>query len=147
MPLGRLALAVMSLAGLGLGVAQARPLTPAENHFQPYSGLLPPCDIPWALKNIQDRFRDREREYWNSGLEIVGFGPVSEIGFRSNGLDYVPRRYCIAEVIMSDQHPREVSFSIGEGTAGIGFRDGIDFCVSGLDRNDAYAPNCKMARP
>jgi len=130
-----------------MGVAQARPLTPAENRFQPYSGLLPPCDIPWALKDIQSRFRDREREYWHSGLEIVAFERVSEIGFRSNGLDYVPRRYCVAEVVMTDQRPHQVSFSIGEGTAGIGFRDGVDFCVSGLDRFDADAPNCKMARP
>ena len=29
----------------------------------------------------------------------------------------------------------------------IGWGYGVEWCVHGLDRNHAFAPNCKMARP
>jgi hypothetical protein len=29
----------------------------------------------------------------------------------------------------------------------IGFGWGVNFCVDGLDRNDAYNPNCRSAKP
>ena len=32
-------------------------------------------------------------------------------------------------------------------TGGIGDLYGVEWCVPGLDRFDANAPNCKMARP
>ncbi len=143
----RVALAAVIFAGLACPIVQARPLTPAEQRLQPYSGIVPPCTERGALEAIQSRFHDRETEYWHSGLEITGFSRVDEIGFRSNGLDYIPRRYCVAQAVMSDQKLRTVSFSIGEATGSIGFTDAVDFCVSGLDRLDSYAPNCKMARP
>ena len=139
--------ALLAVALTGAGTVSARPLSPAERRFQPYSGIVPPCTEPGALDTIQSRFKDRETEFWHSGLEILGFESVDEIGFRSDGLDYIPRRYCVAKAIMNDQKPRTVSFSIGEATGSIGFTDGVDFCVSGLDRSDSYAPDCKMARP
>ena len=141
-----LALVAAALAS-NAPVANARPLTPAENRLQSYSGAVPPCTEASALEAIQSRFKDREDEYWHSGLAIVSFDRVDEIGFRSNGLDYIPRRYCLARAVMSDQKLRTVSYSIGEATGSIGFTDGVDFCVAGLDRNDAYSPTCKMARP
>ncbi|WP_051952665.1 hypothetical protein [Methylocapsa aurea] len=143
--LGMAALAV-AIGGL-VGVAAARPLVPAERRYSPYDGILPACDDPAALERIQSRFHDRESEFWKTGLEILGFEKVTEIGYRSNGLDYIPRRYCVARAYMNDAQLRSVSFSINQdlGIIGIGF--GVEWCVSGLDRNDAYAPNCKMARP
>ncbi len=140
-------LAALAFAAAVVPAAQARPLAPAEQRLQPYSGIVPPCTERGALEAIQSRFHDRETEYWHSGLEITGFSRVDEIGFRSNGLDYIPRRYCVAQAVMNDQKLRTVSFSIGEATGSIGFTDAVDFCVSGLDRLDGYAPNCKMARP
>jgi hypothetical protein len=145
--LARLALAAATLIGTSATLVDARPLTPAEQRLIPYADNLSPCEDPGALGAIQSRFRDRESEYWHSGLEIVAFDKVDEIGFRSNGLDYIPRRYCVARAVMNDQKLRTVSYSIGKATGSIGFTDGVDFCVSGLDRGDAFAPNCKMARP
>jgi hypothetical protein len=42
---------------------------------------------------------------------------------------------------------RPVTYNIGEelGFSSYGF--GVELCVGGLDRENAYAPNCKMARP
>ncbi len=82
------------------------------------------------------------------GLRILGFERIQEIGYRTNGLDYIPRRYCVALADMNDGKIREISYSIDQDLGIIGwFGFGVEWCVGGLDRNDAYAPNCKMARP
>ena len=126
---------------------EARPLVPAENRDLPYSGLVKACEDPAAVGYIQGAFAARELEYWHSGLTIVGFQDVREIGFRSNGLDYIPRRYCRAHAIMSDNKVRSVSYQITEAGGSIGFTDNVVWCVVGLDRNDAFAPGCVEAEP
>lgn len=127
--------------------ASARPLVPAEERDQPYSGIVRACTDPSALGYIKGQFVSREAEYWHSGLSIVGFDDVREIGMRSNGLDYIPRRYCTARAIMSDNKVRPVTFSIDEASAGIGFGDNVVWCVTGLDRDNSFAPACVEARP
>lgn len=134
------------IAGL-VGPAAARPLTPAEERDQPYSGVVKACQDPQAVGYVQGAFAAREAEYWQSGLRIVGFEDIREIGFRSNGLDYIPRRYCQANAIMSDNKVRPVSYLIEEAGGNIGFGDTVIWCVVGLDRNDAFSPACKEARP
>ena len=129
------------------GAATARPLVPAEERDQPYSGNLRACADAGALGYIKGQFVSREAEYWHSGLSIVGFDNVHEIGMRSNGLDYIPRRYCEARAIMSDNKVRPVTYSIDEAGAGIGFSDNVVWCVTGLDRDNSFAPACQEARP
>ncbi len=143
-----LALCLFAAAGAAvLSGATARPLTPAEKRFSPYDAVLPSCNDPAVFERIQSRFYQRETEYWNTGLEILGFDQPGEIGFRSNGLDYIPRRYCTARAILNDQKTRMVSYAIGEDLGIIGYGFDVDWCLAGLDRNNAYAPACKMARP
>jgi len=143
-----LVLAVLAAAGARFAPgAEARPLVPAERRYSPYDGYLPACDDPAALERVQSRFYDRESEFWKTGLEIVSFEQVKEIGYRSNGLDYIPRRYCTARAYMNDGRTRSVSYSINQDLGFIGIGFGVEWCVNGLDRNDAYAPDCKMARP
>lgn len=127
--------------------AQTRPLVPAERRYDFYSGGLPACGDPHVFERIQSRFHDRESEFWKSGLEIVGFDEMREIGMRSNGLDYIPRRYCMARAHLNDQSARTVSYAIAEDMGIIGWGFEVDWCVAGLDRNYANAPNCRMARP
>ena len=138
---------IATLVVFACGTVAARPLTPAETRDQPYSGLVKACNDPMPLGYIQGAFAGRESEYWHSGLAIVGFDEVREIGFRSNGLDYIPRRYCRARAIMNDEKVRSVSYQITEAGGSIGFTDNVVWCVEGLDRNDAFAPACKEARP
>jgi hypothetical protein len=143
-----LAVGVMATAfGCSSFAAWARPLVPAEHRFDYYSGRLPSCADPSVFERIQSRFHARESEFWKSGLEILGFDRVREIGMRSHGLDHIPRRYCMARAYMNDHSLRTVSYNIAEGQGIIGFGFGVDWCVAGLDRNHADAPNCKMARP
>jgi hypothetical protein len=135
-------------AGAFFGPALARPLVPAERRYSPYDGVLPACGDPAVFERIQGRFHDRETEFWNTGLEILGFDEVREIGYKTNGYDYIPRRYCIARAYLNDEKTfHQVFYSISEDLGIIGFGFGIEWCVYGLDRNDAYAPGCKMARP
>jgi hypothetical protein len=144
-------LAILSLAmslvqGFVSG-AQARPLTPAEQRYSPYSGVLPFCDNSKVLSEISFNFRARENEYWNSGLTMIKVGGIHEIGYRATGVDFIPRRYCSALVFMSDQKVREMSYSIVEGGGPIGIGWGADWCISGLDRNYAFGLDCRSARP
>jgi hypothetical protein len=135
-------------AGTLFGPASARPLVPAERRYLPYDGMLRACGDPAVFERIQGRFHEREAEYWNTGLAILSFDDVREIGYRTNGQDYIPRRYCAARAYLNDERKiHQVFYSISEDLGIIGFGFGVEWCVSGLDRNDAYAPNCKMARP
>jgi hypothetical protein len=140
--------ALLTASAMGSGQVEARPQTPAEARRYPYDGQLPDCGDPDVISRIQSRFSQSENEYWHSGLEILGFDRIDEIGYRSNGTDYIPRRYCVAEAVMNDQKLRTVSYSIGKDLGIIGwFGFGVEWCVAGLDREKAFAPNCKMARP
>jgi hypothetical protein len=127
--------------------AQARPMVPAEQRDVEYSGRLPSCDHSGVLSEIESGFKDRESSYWSSGLSILSFEGMQEIGFRPTGPDYVPRRYCRARVLMSDRQIRDVSYSIGEREGLIGFTWGAEWCISGLDRNYAFGIDCRSARP
>jgi len=40
-----------------------------------------------------------------------------------------------------------IDYSVREDLGIIGATWGVEFCVHGLDRNWAYAPACRMARP
>jgi len=144
---GLRAVTVVALAWACIASAAARPLTPAEERDAPYSGIVPPCSDTFSLSEIQSHFAERESDYWHSGLTIAAFEDVREIGFRSNGLDYIPRRYCEAHVLMNDQKIRTVDYSIVEAGGSIGYDNGVEWCMIGLDRENDFAPACKMARP
>ena len=76
---------------------------PAEARWAPFFANMPACDDAGVLSTISGRFAQTQREFWNSQLAIAGFERVREIGFRANGLAYIPRRYCVARATMSDR--------------------------------------------
>lgn len=110
-----------------------------------YDGDLPPCEA--ALGKIASRFAEKEGRFWNSSLQIVDFERVREISYSPWALGTIPRRFCSATATVSDGRKRAVYYSIGEDTGMIGMTWGVEWCVVGLDRNWAYNPRCKMARP
>lgn len=139
------AAAALALAGVA---AEARPLTPAEQRYQAYSGAVPACDDPAVLARIQSRFRQKESEYWQSSAEIVSFDKVREAGFRSWGADHIPRRHCEALAnLNASPKPHGVVYTVGEGLGTIGWGFGVEWCVQGYDRNLAFAPGCRAAGP
>ncbi len=110
-----------------------------------YDGNLPPCES--GLGSVSSQFAEKESTFWNSTLQITGYAHVQEVAFRPWQSDNIPRRYCSATAMISDGKPRPVYFSIIEDGGFAGFGHGVEFCVVGLDRNWAYNPACKAARP
>jgi hypothetical protein len=112
-----------------------------------YDGNLPSCDAPAALDNITAKFAQKEGRYWNSDLTIKGFERVRETAFRPWAPNTIPRRFCSALALVSDGLKHPIHYSIAESTGWLGAGWGVEWCVVGLDRNWAYNPACKMARP
>lgn len=114
---------------------------------QRYDGIVPFCDEPAALARIASRFAEKESRYWNSALQIVGFDHLRETAFMPWPPGAIPRRFCRGVATVSDGIRRPVYYWIGEDTGMIGASWGVEWCVDGLDRNLAFHPHCKMARP
>ena len=139
--------------GAVVGLFAAQPAAYAANPLElnfwlsgpRYDGNLSSCES--ALGEISAKFADKESTYWNSPLSITGYDRVREIAFRPWQSDNIPRRYCTAVAMVSDGKPRVVNFSIIEDGGLAGFGEGVEFCVVGLDRNWAYNPACRSARP
>jgi len=112
-----------------------------------YDGILPACNDPEALGKITSRFATKERRFWNSDLQIVRIDRVRQTAVRPWDRDLIPRRFCAARAFISDGRIRPVYYWIGEDTGMIGASWGVEWCVVGYDRNWAYHPNCRMARP
>ena len=112
-----------------------------------YEGVLPPCDYQGVLGQITTHFSDKESTFWNSVLTITGFEHLREVAFRPWAASAIPRRFCQADVIISDGAKRPVYYSIVEDGGFISASFGVEWCVVGLDRNWAYNPQCMMARP
>ena len=96
---------------------------------------------------IQKNFGTKESRFWNSDLTILGFDRVHQTAFRPWAPQTIPRRFCSAMAYTSDGVKRPVHYVIGEDTGMIGASWGVEWCVVGLDRNWAFNPACKMARP
>jgi hypothetical protein len=120
---------------------------PAEARWAPFFATMPACDDGGVLSTISGRFGQTQQEFWNSQLGIGGFDRVREIGFRANGLAYIPRRYCIARAAMTDSRERTVIYNVVSNFGIIGMTWGVEWCVIGLDPNFAYAPACSTLRP
>ena len=112
-----------------------------------YDAVVPACDEPGVFGEIRSRFARKEGRFWNSDLQIVGFERVRETAFRPWASQTIPRRFCSGVALVSDGVKRKVHYVIAEDLGIIGATWGVTWCVAGLDRNWAYNPACKMARP
>ena len=112
-----------------------------------YEGKLPPCDYRDALVNIASRFNQRENMYWATDLRILFFEKIRETAFRPWQSDNIPRRYCSGDVMVSDGKMRHVHYSIIEDGGFASFGQGVEWCITGLDRNWTYNPMCRAAKP
>jgi hypothetical protein len=147
------AFAMLAGAGLVAGLVAAPAPAQAANWLEKsflmsganYDGVLPPCEA--ALGKISSRFETKESQFWNSSLQILGYERVRQIAYNPWARGTIPRRFCSAVALVSDGRKHRVDYWIGEDTGMIGAGWGVEWCVVGLDRNWAYNPGCKMARP
>jgi hypothetical protein len=110
-----------------------------------YDGRVAPCEA--ALPTITTQFQEKESTFWNSALTITGYGNIHETAFRPWQSDNIPRRYCTGRVQLSDGAVHPVNYSIIEDGGFAAFSQGVEWCVTGLDRNWAYNPACRAAKP
>lgn len=147
-----LATALLSLAclttlpALAGGSRYVAPEDWAENRIIPMNGNLPACEDPAVLSQITSWFDSRESKFWGP-LRTVTYDRIGQIGFRTNGADFIPRRYCTGRIALNDGSLHRVDYSIRENLGLFGLTWNVNWCVSGLDRHRSYAPDCQMARP
>lgn len=145
-----LALAV----GLALGVISL-PRAQAANWFEKnfwlsgpnYSRDMPTCNYTPALDEIINNFHTKESRFWNSALQIVGIEDIRETAYLPWAAQSIPRRFCSGTALINDGERHAIYYSIATDTGMIGMGWGVNFCVVGLDRNWAYNPACRAARP
>jgi len=122
------------------------PADRAEARIVPMYGALPACEDPAVLSELSGRFNSRETTFWGP-LQAGSYDHIREIGFRSWGDDFVPRRFCSARILLNDGILRRVDYSVRENLGLFGLTWNLDWCIAGLDRQRSHAPECKMARP
>jgi hypothetical protein len=141
--------AVLGLMFGALSLGEAKAANPLELNFwlsgPRYDGAVADCDK--ALPTIATQFWEKESSFWNSSLKITGFAAVREVAFRPWASDNIPRRYCTADAMLTDGKVRKVHFSLIEDGGFAGYGNGVEWCVVGLDRNWAYNPSCRAAKP
>lgn len=135
------------LAAFSLSSGAQAGTVPAEKRYAAYSGNIATCEDSGILGTIQSHFAQKESEFWHSSLTIASFDRVHQYALRADGKSYIPRRYCTARALLSDNKYRQVTYWVGERLGMIGLGSGVEFCVAGLDRNFAYAPGCRAVRP
>jgi hypothetical protein len=137
---------LLGLFGSGQAAQAANPLELNFWLFGPsYDGRVKECEA--ALGKITTEFWEKESTFWNSSLRITSYGQVHETAFRPWQSDNIPRRYCSADVMLSDSTVHKMHYSIIEDGGFAGYGQGVEWCVTGLDRNWAYNPRCKAAGP
>jgi hypothetical protein len=141
----------LALALCAIPISQARAAKWFEKNFwlsgPRYDRVVPACDYRGALDRIIANFRTKEFRFWNSELRIVGFEDIREVEFLPWAAQSIPRRYCSGVAVINDGGRTPIYYSIAEDMGVIGMDWGVNFCVVGLDRNWAYNPACRSARP
>ncbi len=147
--LQRAGLALAVLLGLCVFASGAEAANPLELNFwlsgPRYDGRVKPCEA--ALGTITSQFAEKESTFWNSSLQITAYGQIREIAFRPWQSDNIPRRYCGGDVMLNDGKTHKVYFSLIEDGGFAGYGQGVEWCVTGLDRDWAYNPGCRGAGP
>jgi len=148
---GRLATVIVALGFCALSSWPSRAANWFEKDFwlsgPRYNRVVPGCDYPAALDRIIANFRTKEFRFWNSELRIVGVEDIREVDFLPWAAQAIPRRFCSGIAVINDGARRTIYYSIAEDTGMIGMDWGVNFCVAGLDRDWAYNPSCRAARP
>lgn len=112
-----------------------------------YDRDMPSCDYAPALDRIIADFHEKEVRFWKTELRIVGIENVRQTAYLPWAAQSIPRRFCRATALINDGRRHPIYYSIASGTGLIGMGWGVNFCVVGLDRNWAYNPACRAAKP
>lgn len=142
---------MLALAGYAVCLSSAAAANFFEKNFwlsgPEYSRDMPACDSEPAVVQIIHDFKIKEARFWNSELAIVGIEDIHETAYLPWAAQSIPRRFCSGTALINDGRRHQIFYSIASETGMIGLGWGTEFCVVGLDRNWAYNPDCRAARP
>jgi hypothetical protein len=148
---GRVACFAIAAALCVTAWSQPRAASMLEKNFwmtgPRYDRIVPACNYSAALDRIIANFHIKEYNFWNSRLRIVGIENIQETAMMPWAAQSIPRRFCSATALINDGARHPIFYSIAEDTGMIGMDWGVNFCVDGLDRNEAYSPACRAAKP
>lgn len=145
--ISRIAFLAAAFAALAC-TAQARDQVPAEERYYSYDAArVPGCSDPVVLNRLMARFKETEASYWSSDLEILSVSNIRTTHFRANGVDFVPRRHCRGTAHLNNRRASRVYYEVTQDAGMVGHDFGLRFCVAAYDRQWAFAPECKAARP
>lgn len=141
-------------AGLSTGAAWAQvpefhlPSLPNFGSEPRYNRAMPHCDDFLSLQEIRGRFETAEAFTFHSPLRMAAISDIREVAVRPDDQeDYIPRRFCSAKVAFNDRSQRVLKYEIIERGGFMGVNRGVEWCVVGMDRYRAFAPDCDAAGP
>jgi hypothetical protein len=109
--------------------------------------LVPACNDPKVLADVEDQFEHGAVEMLKTGVVIEEFSDLVEKAYFPKTEDRpIERRYCQGEALISDGHRRTVYYAVSHplGYASIGWK--AEGCVLGLDKWLIYGANCQSLR-
>jgi len=141
----RLACGAALLLGLSAVPASAGPSADAR-----LAGVAS-CDDEWTLSKIRHRFSYGAARVEKRDLAIVGVAKIREVRTSVDRPSPIPRRWCAAEVTLSDGERSTLTWVVagGVGFAGPGLAwipDEVEFCVAGHDPWRVHDGNCRTTR-
>ena len=106
------------------------------------------CGHPHVLKRISSKFRTQAREvHHEKTLAITDYGDIHEHRYLEKRENRpIARRYCGAEVTLSDGRGRTIWYVVERGVGFASVGDNVEFCVSGFDRWNVYDNGCRILR-
>ena len=106
------------------------------------------CDNPHVLKRITSKFRYQAvHVHHDNSLGITAYDNIHEHRYLDNREERpIARRYCGAEVTLSDGRERTIWYLIERGVGFASVGDNVEFCVSGFDRWNVYNNACRILR-
>lgn len=145
--MSRIAKTAIALA-IAVGCASLPSVSRAADLGAQFGGNDELCGKPSYLNRISARFDYQVRHVPNlPQVSILDFRNVRETRYMPEGPDWpVARRYCTADVVLSDGNTRDLWFLV-EGRMGfVGLGENVEFCVAGFDRWFVYNGRCRVLR-
>jgi hypothetical protein len=106
------------------------------------------CSNERVLTRISSKFRHQAiNVHHENSLAISAYDNIHEHRYLDKREDRpIARRYCGADVTLSDGRERTIWYLIERGVGFASVGDNVEFCVSGFDRWNVYNNACRILR-
>lgn len=126
-------------ADLAAGAPAATPASVSEN-------AVPACDATGIQDAVARRIADADKSYYG-GLLIKSADRIVQTGYSVNQPSPYARRYCSAQVVLSNGSTDEAFYAISQNQGFVGVSWNVDVCLAGLDHYRIYDGACRDTKP